>query len=345
MKVDIIDAPIVANLESKPDVRTQIKNTNALAKLNDPEEQPNDDVATLSEETQMEETVKDYTQWELPKKAKARLGKGGITAIQFSPDGKQLAVGSDIGVWLYDVNTGKEISLFPGRCESLAISPDGRILVNGGGDSTGGSGGGRYETGLQLWEVTTGQKVTLHDSLPAASVFWFSKDSKTLVSLNNSGDTICWIDTDTGKSNVKKIENRPDSRSREVYALTHDKVAIAENSGILELWNSKSGKKVSTLTGPAKRTQIFIPPAKRIEGGELNRVISLAFSPDGTRLASGRLDKTVRIWDTIGNNEPILLQKPVSPTEFIFSPEQLGSPTVLVFSPDEKMLASEKIIM
>ena len=87
MKVDIIDAPIVANLEFKPDVRTQIKNTNALAKLNDPEEQPNDDVATLSEETQMEETVKDYTQWELPKKAKARLGKGGINDMQFSPDG------------------------------------------------------------------------------------------------------------------------------------------------------------------------------------------------------------------------------------------------------------------
>ena len=322
MTVDIIDAPITANLESKPDVRTQIGSVNAVGKRNNPEQQPNDAPAAIAE-AQTEETVKDWTQWALPKKAKARLGKSWINAIQFSPDGTQLAVGGGIGVWLYDVNMGKEISLFPGTSRSLAFSPDGRFLVNGGDDTT------------TLWEVATGRKVTRHDSLPAASVLWFSKDSKTLVILNDSGDTIYWIDTDTGKRNVKKIENRLDSHPRAVYALTHDKVAIAEDSGILQLWNAKSGKKVSTLTGPAERLQ-----AEDVTGIEFNRVISLAFSPDGTRLASGRLDRTVRLWDTTSNNEPILLQKQSLSRALLRSTQEfVDGPNVLLFSPDGKILA------
>ena len=112
MTVDIIDTPIVANLESTPDMRMQIKNANLLAKRNDPEAQQNDNIDTLSDETQTEETMEDYTQWELPKKAKARLGKGRVNRIKFAPDSTHLAVETDIGIWLYDANTGEEIALF-----------------------------------------------------------------------------------------------------------------------------------------------------------------------------------------------------------------------------------------
>lgn len=59
--------------------------------------------------------AQDNTQVGLPEGAIARLGKGGINLIRFSPDGTHLAVGTDVGVWLYDVPDGKGTVLFTGR--------------------------------------------------------------------------------------------------------------------------------------------------------------------------------------------------------------------------------------
>ena len=140
---------------SKTDKRTEFGDPDTPNKSRTPERKPND-IPALYGEAQTEATVENYAKWELPKEAKARLGKGGINAMQFSPDGTQLAVGSNIGVWLYDVETGKEISLFAGMCQSLSFSPDGRYLVNGGG---------LYRTTkIQVWDTTTGYKVALIDA-------------------------------------------------------------------------------------------------------------------------------------------------------------------------------------
>ena len=60
------------------------------------------------------ETHQDYRKWELPDGAILRLGKGVLggsdRAIAFSPDGKHLAVASGIGIWIYDVETARELT-------------------------------------------------------------------------------------------------------------------------------------------------------------------------------------------------------------------------------------------
>ena len=55
--------------------------------------------------------AQNHTRWSLPEGAKARLGKGYATEIAYSPDGALLAVGSTVGVWLHDVQSGKALSL------------------------------------------------------------------------------------------------------------------------------------------------------------------------------------------------------------------------------------------
>ena len=46
--------------------------------------------------------AQDATQFSLPEGAKARLGKGFIHDIAYSPNGTLIAVATSIGVWLYD---------------------------------------------------------------------------------------------------------------------------------------------------------------------------------------------------------------------------------------------------
>ncbi len=269
----------------------------------------------------------------LPEGAIARIGKGGINVMRFSPDGTHLAVGTDVGVWLYDVQTGKETYIprintsqskpfrdaldgeepvafreGAGQVNALAFSQDGKTLASGGA-------GDRI---IQLWYVDTNTKHAITDSsLNGVEAIAFLQDSTTLVNLNRGG-IVHW-DVQTGT----KVPKSHDIRNYESIVFSQDgsSFAVGTREGRIHLWDSTTDRNHKRLTGHA------IVSIIKKDNTEVE-VWALAFSPDGKIIASGSQDKTVQLWDTEKQRKLATLKA------------HEGWITALAFSADGKTLAS-----
>jgi WD40 repeat protein len=236
--------------------------------------------------------AQDNTKAELPEGAIARLGKGGINIMRFSPDGTRLAVGTDVGVWVYDVPSGKETALFtehPGQINALAFSTDGKILASGG----------FANPVIQLWDLTTDSRLTTlklaerHDSITALA---FSEDNTILISLDTFGDIIYW-DVETG-SKLLDPRNVDPVDTYEIAALSPNSsmAAIGDKNGTqIHLWNTTTGKRWVTLNGHTN----FFKEGPNEDEKEAD-IQAMAFTSDGKTLVSGSEDKTVQLWNTNG---------------------------------------------
>lgn len=250
--------------------------------------------------------AQDNTKVGLPEGAIARLGKGGINIMRFSPDGTRLAVGTDIGVWLYDVPDAKETALFtehPGQVNAIAFSTDGKILASGGDENP----------VIQLWDLDTDTQLstlTLPEEIQSISTLTFAKDNTMLISLDKFGNITYW-DVDTHK---KVLDIVTELSSYDAVAVSKDgsTFATGDRHGTIRLWNATM--------------------EHQFEGWGDNPqdqdILALAFSSDRKILASGSEDKTVRLWHTEQRLKIATLKG------------HEASVTALAFSPDEKILAT-----
>jgi len=114
----------------------------------------------------------------------ARWGKGNVASgLAYSPDGKLLAMGSSIGVYLYDTETQKVVRFLDTNdwVSSIAFSPNGETMaVNS-------------DTSVQLWRVADGQLTsTLTGHTDTVSSVTFSPDGKMLASSSDDGTIRLW---------------------------------------------------------------------------------------------------------------------------------------------------------
>jgi WD40 repeat protein/serine/threonine protein kinase len=224
-------------------------------------------------------------------------------SIAFSPDGTRIVSGSlDQSAFSWDGLTGERIADLRGHSGMLLgvrFSPDGKLVVTIADDQT-----------LRLWQARTGALLSVlrgHSGRVKGAVFTATGE---LVSASTD-DTLRVWDLDPARDGVL--------RGHESYvydaAFNGDGsiVASAAWDHTARLWDARTGRQ---LGGPLVH--------------EYPIATSLAFSPDGRRLAVVTRDDRIHVWDVAGRRRLHVLSGPTGVS--------VGHCRV-AFSPDGTLLA------
>ncbi|QDU21855.1 protein kinase domain-containing protein [Urbifossiella limnaea] len=244
---------------------------------------------------------------------------GAAWALAFSPDGKTLAAGRYGGgeVALFDVETGWEVAAFQvrvGTARWLGFHPSGRSLAVVG-DAYGG------DVHFGVWDLATrteARGITVPDGGQLGGAL--RADGRLLATSGNRDGLIRLFDPAPG-GGEQVIRVYP-PKTDWLHGL-----AMSPEGRHLATANPDGTTTILRLASPGVVFEPKTPPARALVGHD-TRVVSVAYSPDGTRLASGA-DDGVRVWDAVTGKQLHALAVPGGKTF-----------AALAFSPDGKHLLS-----
>jgi WD40 repeat protein/DNA-binding SARP family transcriptional activator len=252
------------------------------------------------------------------------LGPGaGLAAVDYSPDGKQVATNSAAGPAVWDPLTGEPVLALPQADESegsyaLAYSPDGTRLA-----------AGTHSGPIHIWDLASAEHVqTLMGHRFMVADLVFSPDGQRLASVGWDGLAAVW-DLASGQAMTLTLNPELPSLFSASFSPDGSQVATAspmealEHGGVsgIHVWDAVTGTALDTI--PIDATAIYSvrysPDGELFAAGvqegdvllydvssrQLVRRLSghtglvwrLAFSPDGKVLTSVSHDMTVKVWD------------------------------------------------
>ncbi len=221
-----------------------------------------------------------------------RGAQAGVTGVAFSPDGARLASATrDRTLQVWDVATAKTIltlQRLPAAVNGLAFGSEGQVA------------GGCEDGSVRIWEVPSGrERLCLRPASgpacgrladwPNAPVHAVAfGPNGALAAAGGDGAVRVW-EIPSGRERLCLRGGAP--AAAVAFSPDGGRLAAAGGDGS-RVWEAATGRELLALAGPVQAER----PGRGLHGSR-GPVHAIAFSPDGTYLATASQDEAVRVWD------------------------------------------------